>query len=141
MGMEKYMGYGGKRLLQHDTQEPAKINIDGTLFYIDLDKHEFRQVDDPHNRMTLGDIQEEMGFSHFLYDTQTKNRYLGNYKDGENLPEHVRIVLVPPLKDIDPVGLAKRQGLAAFPEGSRQKTIRKLMTIGRKASRPKKKIV
>jgi hypothetical protein len=138
--MEKYMGYRAKALQQSDTAELAKINIDGTLFYIDLEKHEFRQVDNPHNRMTLGDIPEEMGFTHFLYDSETKNRYLGNYKEGDNLPDHVRIVLVPPLKDIDPVGLARRQGLPVFQEDTHRKMAQSLTTLGKKSNGAKRKI-
>lgn len=90
-----------------------KIQIEGTDFWVDIAKHEFREVSDPYNRFSMGDAKEEMGFSHFLYDTKTKNLYL--HQDIADVPDHVRIVLLPPLKDIDPVGLAARQGNISRP--------------------------
>ena len=107
--MKKYMGLwpgmenpGAERTL-------PKMQIEGTDFWVDMKRHEFREVSDPYNRFTMGDVKEDMGFSYFLYDTTTKNLYL--HPDQENIPDHVRIVLVPPLKDLDPAGLAERQGL------------------------------
>jgi hypothetical protein len=111
MGMEKYMGYAAKEPPVRPERELPEINIAGTLFLIDLVKSEFRQKDDPFNRMTLGDAKEEMGFSHFLFDTETKNKYIGNVGKASDVPEHVKIILVSPLKDMDPVGLARRHGL------------------------------
>lgn len=113
MGMEQYMGYRApvKSKENEEGRELPVFNIGGTDFIIDLKKHEFRQSDNPYNRITLGNVKEEMGFSHFLYDNRTKNIYLGDDRTGVALPMHVSIILVPPLKDLDPVGLARRHGL------------------------------
>ncbi|WP_162903238.1 hypothetical protein [Taibaiella koreensis] len=112
--MDDYLGFPQ---LQHVEQEAPRalpqVDIDGTLFFADIQRHEFRQVDNAGNRMTMGSIKEEMGFSHFLYDTQTKNLYLGNIEKTSAIPDHVRIIIVPPLRHIDPDGLAQRQGYKA----------------------------
>lgn len=85
------------------------LEIEGTLFLVDLKKLELRQVDDPFNRISIGDVGEESGFKVMLYDLRTRNIYpFAN--SGEDLPSTVKIVIVPPLKDLDPVGLARRQG-------------------------------
>jgi len=126
------MGYRAKVAAPQVPRKLPTIDIAGTLFLVDIDKHEFRQVDNPFNRMSLGDVPEEMGFSHFLYDTTTKNKYLGNYGPGDSIPGHVRIVLVPPLKDIDPIGLARRQGLPANEQSERAKQVRSLTTLAPK---------
>ncbi len=108
--MKPYMGYRAAVETAADRTLP-KIQIEGTEFWVDIAKHELREVSDPYNRFSMGDAKEEMGFSHFLYDTKTRNLYL--HPDADDIPDHVRIVLLPPLKDIDPVGLANRQGMRA----------------------------
>lgn len=107
--MKKYMGLWPEHDRVGTERTLPKMQIEGTDFWVDMKRHEFREVSDPYNRFTMGDVKEDMGFSHFLYDTTTKNLYL--HPDQENIPDHVRIVLVPPLKDLDPLGLAERQGL------------------------------
>ncbi len=107
------MGYHALETTDASQRELPQVDFAGTLFYVDIKNHEFRQVDNPYNRITLGNVSEQGMFTHFLYDTETKNRYTGN---GNNVPDYVRIVLVPPLSDLDPVGLAKRQGLPLNPE-------------------------
>ena len=107
--MKKYMGLWPGMEKPGPERTLPKMQIEGTDFWVDMKRHEFREVSDPYNRFTMGDVKEDMGFSHFLYDTTTKNLYL--HPDQENIPDHVRIVLVPPLKDLDPVGMAERQGM------------------------------
>lgn len=110
--MEQYMGYdaSSKAKASTDERELPVYRIEGTDFYVDIKKHELRQVDNKYNRMTLGDIKEEYGFSFFYYDTKTKNLYTGS---TTVLPSHVSIIFVPCLKELDPVGLARRHG---FPD-------------------------
>jgi hypothetical protein len=110
--MEKYMGYRARETIKpnEEGRQLPVFEIAGTDFIVDIQRHEFRQADNPHNRIIMNGVKEEMGFSHFLYDTQTRNIHLGN-PAGEQIPEHVRLIIVPPLKDLDPVGLARRQGL------------------------------
>lgn len=112
MGMEQYMGYPFKDMgaAEHGPRELPKCSIVGTLFYVDIQKGEFRQVDDRHNRISLGQANEENGMSHFYYDTETKNLYLGDTSFPRFLPKNVLAVIVPPLKLLDPAGLARRQG-------------------------------
>jgi hypothetical protein len=110
MGMEKYMGYQAEaKAVSRDRVLPT-VEMSGVQFYADIIKHEFREVSNPANRISMGNIKEQFGFSHFLFDRQTRNLYTGDPKG--NIPEHVAIVLVPPIKDIDPVGLARRYGCA-----------------------------
>jgi hypothetical protein len=111
MGMEKYMGYEAKAPEQRQERLLPEINIAGTIFHVDIEKLEFRQVADPSNRMPIIGAKEEMGFSHFLFDTKTKNLFTGDAKMPDSVPGHVRIVLLPPLKELDPIGLARQQGL------------------------------
>lgn len=80
----------------------------GTDFSIDIESNVFRQKDNPHNCIPLSGVKEEFRFSFFYYDTHTKNLYKGSTTD---LPERVSIVIVPPLKELDPVGLARKRGL------------------------------
>lgn len=112
MGMEQYMGYqalkGAKKEATSEDRELPVYNIAGTDFLVDIRKHEFRQKDNSFNRMSLGNVKEEFGFSFFYYDTHTKNRYTGATTD---LPERVQVIIVPPIKALDPVGLARRHGL------------------------------
>ncbi|MBT2561301.1 hypothetical protein J7E50_10710 [Pedobacter sp. ISL-68] len=106
--MGKYMGYKAEaKVVSQDGVLPT-VDISGVQFYADIIKHEFRQVSNPSNRISMGGIKEQFGFSHFLFDRRTKNIYTGDPKG--NIPEHVDIILVPPVKDIDPVGLARRYG-------------------------------
>lgn len=105
------MGFTQLRQVEADPpRELPQVDIDGTLFYADINRQEFRQVDNAANRITMGDVKEEMGFSHFLYDTRTKNLYLGKIERASAIPDYVRIIIVPPLRQIDPEGLARRQG-------------------------------
>ncbi|WP_448635372.1 hypothetical protein [Pedobacter panaciterrae] len=108
--MEKYMGFRIEGRGVRDERSLPIVNLSGTQFCADISKHEFREISNPANRITMGGIKEEFGFSHFLYDRITKNIYIGDPKG--NLPDHVDIILVPPIKDIDPVGLARRYGFA-----------------------------
>ncbi|WP_143014193.1 hypothetical protein [Mucilaginibacter pineti] len=109
--MEKYMGYEAKAPKQRPERLLPEINIAETLFHVDIEKLEFRQVGDPSNRMPIIGAKEEMGFSHFFFDTKTKNLFTGDTKMPDGIPGHVRIVLLPPLKELDPIGLARQQGL------------------------------
>jgi len=110
MGMENYMGYRAEAVQSPERLLP-KINIAGTLFVVDIKKLEFREAGNPHNRMPIIGAKEEMGFSHFFFDTKAKNHYAGDTKMPDGIPDHVRIVLLPPLKDLDPAGFALQQGL------------------------------
>jgi hypothetical protein len=114
MGMDLYMtGLQAKSWQERtDRGDLPEINIAGTLFQVDIKKLEFREVGNPHNRMPIIGAKEEMGFSHFFFDTKEKNHYAGDTHNPKDIPGHVRIILLQPLKDLDPVGFARQQGFA-----------------------------
>ncbi|UZJ63944.1 hypothetical protein OKW96_16240 [Sphingobacterium sp. KU25419] len=91
-----------------ETRELPLFQIGGTDFFVDIQRHQLREKDNPHNRITLGNVKEEYGFSFFYYDTLTKNRYNGGTAE---LPERVMLIIMPPLKELDPIGLARKHGL------------------------------
>nr|WP_157535927.1 hypothetical protein [Mucilaginibacter sp. L294] len=109
--MEKYMGYQAKEAEQRQQRLLPEIDIAGTLFHVDIVKLEFREVGNPLNRMPIIGAKEEMGFSHFFFDTHAKNLFAGKEDMKIGIPDHVRIILLPPLKELDPIGLARQQGL------------------------------
>jgi len=111
-GNGKYLtGFHAGKALESKDRELPQIDIAGTLFAADIDKLEFREIANGANRMPMLGVKEEMGFSHFFYDTRTKNHYAGQTNIPNGIPEHVRIILLPPLKDIDPFGFALRYGI------------------------------
>ena len=112
MGMEKYMGYQAKEQVQRPERLLPERLICGVPFTVDIDKLEFSEVGNPANRMPIIGAKEEMGFSHFFFDTQTKNLYAGETKMPNGIPNHVILVFLPPLKELDPIGLARKHGLA-----------------------------
>jgi len=112
--MEKYMGLplgaAGRKAFAEGRQLPT-FDIGGTEFIVDIARQEFRQKTDPYNRIIMTDVKELTVFSILPYDPQTQNRHVGEGAGG-NLPPHVQLVIVPPLKDLDPVGLARIHGFA-----------------------------
>ena len=88
-----------------------ELNIAGTLFTVDARLNEFRQKDAPWNRISMDDIAEEGELSGFLFDKNTKQVYNGE-ADPDNLPGHICLAIIPPIIELDPVGLARRFGLA-----------------------------
>ncbi|WP_316787835.1 hypothetical protein [Pedobacter frigoris] len=128
--MKEFMGYPFEG---HDkAEQPRELplcEIEGTSFYVDIRHHELREVGNQANRLGLGATREEYGFHHFYYDTRSKSFYLGDTSQGVYVPEHVRLVMVPPLSKLDPIGLALRQGHRADYYGD-QSPILKLITLG-----------
>lgn len=89
------------------------FNIAGTEFYVDMRLNEFRQKNDPYNRISMDEIREDTSgnlITGFLYDLKTRNVFTGE-ASPDNLPPNVKLVIVPPLTELDPVGLARRYGL------------------------------
>jgi len=66
-------------------------------------------------------VSSEGGITGLVYDRNTKNRYQ-QIVDPDHIPEHVKLIIIPPLIEFDPVGLARRYGMDdnAF---TKQKTI------------------
>lgn len=110
MGMEQYMGYRAVTKVKENEEgrQLPLFNICGTDFIVDVARREFRQADNPKNRIIMLDVKEDYGFSFFYYDMRTRNIYIGQ---TANLPPHAALIIVPPLKDLDPIGHARVQGL------------------------------
>jgi hypothetical protein len=139
MGMEKYLtGFQTGNAAAGNERELPEIDIAGTLFIADIEKLELREAANPHNRMPMPGVKEEMGFSHFLYDTRAKNLYTGPVDIPTGIPDHVRIVLLPPLKDIDPVGLAKRYGITESSKDKKHRPVT-LTTFSKETAEPVKR--
>jgi hypothetical protein len=82
-----------------------------TEFYVDLQLGEFRQVNAPANRISMNEIRESTDTATELaFDTLNQNIYT-EIIDPANIPAHVKLVVVPPLKELDPVGCARKLGL------------------------------
>ncbi|WP_288878881.1 hypothetical protein [Pedobacter panaciterrae] len=104
------MGYRAKVNVRgnEEGRDLPLFPIQGTDFIVDIQRGEFREAANPSNRIIISGVKEEYGFSFFYYDTRTKNVYAGSPADA---PSFVALIIVPPLKQLDPVGLARRQGL------------------------------
>jgi hypothetical protein len=80
-----------------------KIDVGGTMFYIDLRLDEFRQVDNPFNRIHLDELYETINGYALCFDPQTKNVFNGSEGEFGNRKDLVKVDL-PPLEQMDPVG-------------------------------------
>ncbi|HWV72861.1 MAG TPA: hypothetical protein VN040_14130 [Pseudosphingobacterium sp.] len=109
--MEKFMGFSFRQPTKKNDEdrELPLFEMEGTDFIVDIARHEFRQVGHEHNRISMGKVEEEFGFDFIYYDTRSKNHYLGSTHE---LPSYVSVIFIPPIKILDPVGLARRHGFA-----------------------------
>jgi len=87
-----------------------EYTIAGTLFTVDGRIYEFRETAAPWNQISMDDFWEEAP-THILFDKQTNNIYTGAASKAD-MPVHVELVVIPPLMELDPVGLARRYGMA-----------------------------
>jgi len=82
-----------------------------TDFYIDTRLGEFRQVDAPENRISMNELRGmEDNQTELAFNMLTKNIY-EDILHPEHIPAHVKLVIIPPLKELDPVGMARKLGL------------------------------
>ncbi|MET3501321.1 hypothetical protein ABIC45_002933 [Mucilaginibacter rubeus] len=95
---------------QNMARKLPEFTIAGTLYTVDARIYEFRETAEPWNRISMDDFWEESP-THILFDRQAKNIYTGAMHISDR-PAHVEIVVVPPLIELDPVGLARRYNLA-----------------------------
>jgi len=93
----------------HGRQLPV-IKFGNTDFTVDVRLEEFRATKAPWNRIGMDELHYDGNSYKFLYDQNTDNVYKG-LADINSLPEHVKLLSVPPLKEVDPVGMAKVMGL------------------------------
>ena len=88
------------------------FKIEGTDFYVDVRCNEFREVDRPSNCISFDEIVDilEEGVTGFVYDKETKNLYAGII-DPDNIPDNVTFIVIPQIVELDPVGIARKNGL------------------------------
>ncbi len=86
-------------------RELPKIEIGGTMFYLDLRLNEFRECNDFMNRMNLDDMNEiESGYL-ICFDLKTKNYFHGDLQEFEKRKDLNLIwVKLPMLQEMDPIG-------------------------------------
>lgn len=84
------------------------IKIDSTDFIVDLPRNEFRQTDNPDNRISLDELFP-VGPAHigFFFDTRTKNVFKGTMDEKANRIG-VKLIELPPLAVMDPEGMKRR---------------------------------
>ena len=86
-------------------RELPKIDIGGTLFYLDLRLNEFRECDNFMNRMHLDDLNEIEGGYQVCFDPRTKNYFEGEPDEFEKRMEvDLLWVKLPTLQVMDPLG-------------------------------------
>lgn len=81
----------------------------GTEFFLDIRMNEFRERNDFSNRISLDSLHHEDGGMALYFDKTLKTIVLGEI-DFRNLPDHIELVAIPPLSDLDPVGAAREYG-------------------------------
>lgn len=85
-------------------RELPKIDIGGTLFYLDLRLWEMRDVYDFMNKILIDDLFEtETGFK-LCFDPASKTMFLASEEEYEARKETLKIIDLPPLSEMDPVG-------------------------------------
>lgn len=83
-----------------------ECTIGGTRFTVDGRIYEFRETAAPWNQISMEHFFENDA-TNILFDKDTNNIYTGP-AGAANRPDHVELVVVPPLIELDPVGLARR---------------------------------
>jgi hypothetical protein len=84
--------------------------IGGTLFTVDARIYEFREKEAPWNSISMDDFWEEAP-TNILFDKQAKKIYDGGVS-AANRPSHVEMITVPPIVELDPIGLARHYNMA-----------------------------
>ena len=80
--------------------------IAGTRFTVDGRIYEFRETAAPWNQISMDHFGENDP-THILFDKQTNNIY-NESANAAKSRDHVELVVIPPLMELDPVGLARR---------------------------------
>lgn len=91
------------------TRELPVFRVCDTDFVVDAVNNELSQKEIPFNTISFKEIGiSEYESTEFAFDLHTKNVYEGII-DPDNIPGHVRLVVVPPLSTLDPIAAQKRQ--------------------------------
>lgn len=102
MADQKQFKYGARKL-------PEYV-MGGVLFTVDARIYEFRETEAPWNSISMKDFWEDNP-TVIPFDKGKKNIYDGKLRAGEH-PENVEMVTVPPITELDPIGLARHYNLA-----------------------------
>lgn len=81
------------------------VDIAGTAFCVDVLHEELRQKDDPHNRISFNEFDQDGNGYTFLYDKQRKN-VPENRPDLKHMEPWLQWVTIPALMELDPEGIA-----------------------------------
>lgn len=87
------------------TRQLPIVDIAGTSFYVDVLHEELRQRDDPHNRISFNEFDQDGNGYTFLYDKQRRNVPAGKV-DLKHMEPWLQWVTVPALMELDPEGIA-----------------------------------
>src|SRR6202000_2598144 len=114
MAEQKEFKYGSRKL-------PEYV-IGGTLFTVDARIYEFRETAALWNSISMNGFGENHP-TVILFDKKKKNVYEGS---PANRPKHVEMITVPPIIELDPIGLARHYNLANetfIPKEKREKIL------------------
>lgn len=102
---------------ERQARELPKIEIGGTLFYLDLRLNEFRECENFMNRMSLDSLHEIEGGYMVCFDPNTKNYFEGNREEFDHRKDvDLLWVKLPSLQEMDPPGFGWL--MQEFKEGS-----------------------
>jgi hypothetical protein len=76
------------------------LRIHDTDFYVDMEKLEFRQVDNDKNAISFYDVQDNGDHTQIIYDPKTKNAFQGSFGEMMHRDELV-VVKLPPAIELD----------------------------------------
>jgi hypothetical protein len=76
---------------------------------VDARIYEFREKEAPWNKISMDDFLEDAS-TNILFDKQTKKIYEGRASGAER-PTHVEMIKIPPIVELDPIGLARHYNL------------------------------
>ena len=95
--------------LKDMSRKLPEFTIGGTVFTVDARIYEFREKEEPWNKIPMDDFLEDAP-TNILFDTQAKKIYEGSTSVNVR-PAHVEMIKIPPLVELDPVGLARHYNL------------------------------
>jgi hypothetical protein len=84
-------------------------DIGGTPFFVDLLRMEFREVDDPANRISFFELHDKGDHLLLFYDNLARKAWEAPDKDSRT-PGNVKMVRLPPLNELDPFAYTLLQG-------------------------------
>lgn len=82
------------------------VTIHDTAFTVDIAKLEFREVNNPKNRISFNDVQDKGNHLTILFDKTTRNAFTGTWSEMTK-SENVEVVNLPPLIELDRIGVGQ----------------------------------